>query len=193
MFIVGLTVAALAAPPGFKVTKNTEHCELSLGEALPNGVVPMRAECHWPDLAPERLHTLFAAWADHDLYFSTVQSSELLRTDGRKAWVQQVHASKGIAEREAILMMERTELDGGGARYAWTLDNAGLEVGKGRVEVGYDNGFWEIRAHPDGGTSAIHQLSYDPGGSVPGFLVRWFQTSGLQAVVEEIEAYARKG
>jgi Cu2+-exporting ATPase len=31
-----------------------------------------------------------------------------------------------------------------------------------------------------------------PGGSVPGFLVRWFQTRGLTAVVEEIEAYAKK-
>jgi len=191
--IAALVVSmALAAPAGFKVTKNTDHCELSLGPALPNGVVPMRAECHWPNLAPERLHALFGAWGDHDLYFSSVTSSDVLRTDGSRVWVKQVHQAKGISDRECILAMEKTSIEGG-SKYAWTLDNGDLEPGKGRVEVGHDDGYWEITAHPEGGTRAVHQLAYDPGGSVPGFLVRWFQTSGLTAVVEEIEAYASKG
>jgi hypothetical protein len=184
-----MVTVVMAAPPGFKVTKQTEHCELSLGKALPNGVVPMRAECHWPHLAPERLHGLLEAWGDHDLYWSSVASSDVKRSDAGRYWVHQVHQAKGISDREAVVLMEKKPIEGG-ARYGWVLDNAGLEVGSGRVEVAYSEGWWEITAHPEGGTKAVHQLSYDPGGSVPGFLVRWFQTSGLTAVVEEIEAYA---
>lgn len=189
--IILLVTTALAAPPGFKVTKNTDHCELSLGPALGNGVVPMRAECHWPDLEPARLQGMMAALADHDLYFSSVVSSDVVRSDGARTWVKQVHRAKGISDREAILVMETTKV-GDAQHYGWALDNGDLVASSGNVLVGYDDGFWEFSAHPDGGTKAVHQLAYDPGGSVPGFLVRWFQTSGLTAVVEEIEAYAKK-
>lgn len=186
-----LLSVALAAPPGFKVTKTTDHCELSLGPALPNGVVPMRAECHWADLSPDTLHGLLAAWADHDLYFSSVETSDVVRTDGARVWVKQTHVAKGISNREAILVMEKTAV-AGGARYGWTLDNGDAKPADGNVLAAWDDGFWEITAHPSGGTKAVHQLAYDPGGSVPSFLVRWFQTSGLTAVVEELEAAARK-
>ncbi len=186
-----LLATALAAPQGYKITKNTEHCELSLGPAMGNGVVPMRAECHFPDIAPERMHTLMAAFGDHDEYWSTVVSSDVLRTDGSRTWVKQVHRSKGIADREVILVMERKTVDGG-YRYTWTLDNAGLEPASGNVAADWDDGYWEITADPAGGVRAVHQLAYGPGGSVPGFLVRWFQTSGLQVIVEEIEAYAKQ-
>jgi hypothetical protein len=189
--LILLVTSALAAPAGFKVTKNTEHCELSLGPALGNGVVPMRAECHWPDLAPEKLQGLLAAWGDHEKYFSSVVSCDVERTDGARVWTKQVHRAKGIADREAVLVMERSKIEGG-YRYAWSLDNGDLVAADGNVLVGWDEGFWEFTADPNGGTRAVHQLAYDPGGSVPGFLVRWFQTSGLTAVVEEIEAYAKK-
>jgi len=189
--IITLLGLAIAAPPGFKVSKTTTHCELSLGAPLGNGVVPMRAECHWADIAPEKVHALMAAWADHDLYFSAVSASDVLRTDGSRVWVHQVHVAKGISDREAILVMEKKPIPGG-FRYGWTLDNAGLTVATDRVAAAWDDGFWEVSAHPQGGTLAVHQLAYDPGGSVPSFLVRWFQTSGLTAVVEELEAWARK-
>jgi hypothetical protein len=186
-----LVASALAAPQGFKVTKNTDHCELSLGPALGNGVVPMRAECHFPDVDPDKLHSLMAAFGDHDKYWSSVVSSDVLRTDGSRTWVKQVHAAKGISNREAILVMEKKSVEGG-FRYTWTLDSSSLEPASGHVAVEWDDGYWEVTTHPDGGVRAVHQLAYGPGGSVPGFLVRWFQTSGLQAVVQEIEAYAKK-
>jgi len=184
-----LASSAWALPPGFHETKTTQYCQLALGKAGPNGVVPMRAECHWPHIEPDKLHGLMGAWGDHDLYFSSVVSSDVQKTDGGRSWVHQVHRAKGISDRECVVVMEKTSIDGG-ARYGWTVDNGGLVVEKGRVEVAQSDGFWEIRPHADGGTAAVHQLSYDPGGSVPGFLVRWFQTSGLTAVVTELESYA---
>ena len=188
MWILPFGVAQ-AAPPGFSQTKTTDRCTLYLGEALDNGVVPMRAECHFPTVDQAKLDAAFSRWEDHDLPFATVLSSDVVRTSGPVAWVRQVHAVKGVSDREGVLRMERTAIDGG-HRYGWTLDTTPTEVGDGRVPIGFDDGFWEFTAHPDGGVAAIHQLAYDPGGRVPGFLVRWFQTSGLATIVEEMEAWA---
>lgn len=180
---------AIGAPPGFEQTKKTERCTLYLGAALANGVVPMRAECHFPEADPARLQAAFSRWEDHDLPFATVLSSDVLRTEGGVAWVHQVHAVKGVSDREGVLRMEKTAIEGG-TRFSWTLDNGDLKPADGRVLIGHDDGFWEITTHPDGGTRAVHQLAYDPGGSVPGFLVRWFQTSGLANIVTEMERWA---
>lgn len=189
MLILIFAGPAAAAPPGFEPTKTTERCSLYLGAPLDNGVVPMRAECHFPGVDLAKLDAAFSRFDDHDVPFSTVLASDVVRTSGGVAWVHQVHAVKGVSDRECILRMERAPVEGG-HRYSWTLDNAGLALSDGRVQVDFDDGFWELTAHPEGGVSAIHQLAYDPGGRVPGFLVRWFQTSGLATIVAEMEAWA---
>lgn len=181
--------AALAAPPGYRETKTTEHCALFLGPADAAGRVPMRAECAWPSVDPQKLIAMFSKLEDHDLFFSTIVSSDLVRSEGGASWVRQVHRSKGIADRECVLKMTSAPLSGG-TKFAWTLDNGDLVAGEGRVLVGFDDGYWEFTADPAGGTRAVHELVYDPGGSVPGFLVRWFQTSGLEAIVNELRTYA---
>jgi hypothetical protein len=188
MWIIWTTLA-LAAPPGFRDTKTTEHCQLMLAEApLPNGVVPMRAECHWPDVTVEHLDTLMSRFDAHASYFSSVTQSETVPGDGPTR-SHQVHRAKGISDRECVLRMSRDKA-GDTITISWTLDNGDLEPAKGRVLVAHDDGFWQFSPHPDGGARVVHQLAYDPGGTVPGFLVRWFQTSGLEAVVEELEAAA---
>jgi len=185
-----LTVAALAAPADFRPTKTTERCQLFLGPALSNGVVPMRAECRFPNVDFAKLDAAFSRWGDHDVPFSTVLSSEVVGAVGGEALVRQVHAVKGVADRECLLQMKRTLLPEGGARFSWTLAAGPQEVADGRVAVAFDDGMWEVTPHAEGGVSAIHQLAYDPGGRVPGFLVRWFQTAGLADIVEQMEAWA---
>lgn len=192
MLTTTLIALALAAPPGFKQTRTTDHCALFLGPA-DAGVVPMRAECHWPDLTVARLDALMGKVEDHDLYFSSVQVSDLERTEGGKKLVYQVHKAKGISDRQTRLWMTYAN-SGGVVKVAWSVaHDQPVEVPKGQVAVARSDGFWEFSEHADGGVHAVHQLAYDPGGSVPGFLVRWFQTSGLEAVVTEIEAYAKGG
>ena len=36
----------------------------------------------------------------------------------------------------------------------------------------------------------VYELRYDPGGSVPGFVVRWFQGSGVRTLVGELRSWA---
>ena len=189
MLITLLLPVVFAAPPGFEATKSTERCQLYLGPALANGVVPMRAECHWLTVDLNKLTDAFSRWDDHDVPFDSVLSSDVVRAEGEVAWVHQVHAVKGVSDRECRLRMQRSPI-AGGHRFEWTLDNGDLKPADGRVLVGYDDGFWEVTADPAGGVRAVHQLAYDPGGRVPGFLVRWFQTSGLVDIVTEMETWA---
>ena len=45
-------------------------------------------------------------------------------------------------------------------------------------------------ALPRGGVKVHYDLLYEPGGWVPGFVVRWFQTAGIVTLVGELRAQA---
>lgn len=182
-----LLTSAFAAPPDYRPTRTTEHCQMFLGPAMANGVVPMHAECVWPGVTLDKATALFSDWAGHDEIFSSVVSSDVERTEGEVAFVRQVHRAKGISDREALLKMQKTPADGGGVRFGWTLEPSEPKDAS-HVGVAFDTGYWEFREGADG-LHVVDHLEYDPGGSVPGFLVRWFQTSGLEAVLSELETW----
>jgi hypothetical protein len=55
----------------------------------------------------------------------------------------------------------------------------------GNVSPAQDSGKWELS--PEGtGATVIYELHYEPGGSVPGFVVRAFQTSGFVLLTQEL-------
>lgn len=189
MILLLALTAAQAVPPDYKVTKSDiVGCQLMLGPREADGVVPMRAECVWPDITLEKWDGVFQDWASHDEIFTTVQTSEILEVQGEVSYVSQLNVTKGISDRVLILEMKREPIEGG-FRYAWTKSSREPEVPKGAVITGRSDGSWEVTTNPSGGINAVHQLSYDPGGSVPGFMVRWFQTSGLASIVEEAHGY----
>ncbi len=189
LFVASL---ASAAPAGYRVTKPSANgCELSLGPAEKDGVVPMRAECVWPEITIEKFNKAMANLDNHDLYWETVVDSTVKRVDGDRSLVFQKHRSKGINDREILLWMSHKVVDGYD-RYSWTkATGEALTVTKGNVETARSDGYWQAKAE-NGGIRVIHTLSYDPGGSVPGFLVRWFQTSGLEANTSDLRAYLAK-
>ena len=191
MTLVALSLATpvFAAPAGYTVTKSVDGCELSLGPAESDGVVPMRAECVWPDASMAKFDQHVGNWDEHDLFFTAVVDSDVRRVEGNKALVYQKHRSKGISDREVMLWMQHTVVDGYD-RYSWTkAKGEPLTPIDGNVLCDRSDGFWQAKTGPAGGILVVHSLSYKPGGSVPGFLVRWFQTSGLEANVTELHAY----
>lgn len=196
MIAVLVSVAAFAAAPaGWNVTDASADggaCELALGPAGADGVVPMRAECVWKDVTLEQFMARQAAWDHHDDYFTTVVESTI-KTPGDKALVYQKHRSKGISDREVMLTMWHEVVDGY-ERYAWnTATTEPLTLIDGNVRCAKSEGYWQAKAEPTGGIRVVHLLNYDPGGSVPGFLVRWFQTSGLATNVSELHQALRDG
>jgi hypothetical protein len=193
MWLLGLSVA-FAAPPGYRVTKTVDAgaCELSLGPAESDGVVPMRAECWWPDVTLDTFNQKMARYGEHDDYFQAVVTSDVRSASGDRTLVWQQHHSSGISDREVMLWMKHSN-EGGFDRYGWTLaTDQKLAVQSGNVAAVRDDGYWEAAAHPKGGIRVNHTLIYGPGGSVPGFIVRAFQTGGLEANVTELHAAMRR-
>jgi len=80
----------------------------------------------------------------------------------------------------------------GGNRYAWArADNQSATSGQ-NIVVPVHNGHWEVRPGDGGGSELIYRSHYLPGGTVPEFLVRMFQSSGTEAVLRDFRAIAEK-
>jgi hypothetical protein len=188
-----LIAATMAAPSGWKVTDDdSDGCELSLGPAEADGYVPMRAECYWPEGSLDKFKQIMSDWEFHDDIFDSVVHSQIKRKEGDKSVVWQEHQASGISNREVMIEMWHEVADGYD-RYAWkTLPNEPLTPKDGNVRTIRSDGYWQAKADPKGGIRVVHVLSYNPGGSVPGFIVRWFQTSGLATNASEVRA-ALKG
>jgi hypothetical protein len=180
-----LVPAALAAwsPNGAE-----NGCAFFLG-GVEGKIQPVRAECDWP-IPAEKLHRLIAATADHDLYFSTVDACDVVGTQAGKELAVQVHTATGMSDREVALLFSKEPIPGG-TRYTWTKAPDQSAAKRGLTNVAVDTGMWEITSTPTG-AHVVYELRYDPGGSVPSFLVRWFSGSGLKTLLGEMRAYAEK-
>lgn len=189
MITILLVTAALAAPEGYKVSKEGDGCKYYTGPVTADGIVPIRAECHWPDIKLEVADKVLTNWNEHDNVFGTVDVSETVRQDGARALVHQTHVTKGISPRDVMMWGTKTPINGG-FKYAWNkADGEPLTLPDGHVATAHHEGFWQVTPAADGGVDVVHELIYDPGGSVPGFLIRWFQTSGLIGTVTDLHTY----
>ena len=189
MYTIALTLA-LAAPPGFTEVKSEAGCTLFRGPTEADGVAPMRAECHWPEVAPEALITMLGDYAGYDEAIFAITRCEPLRVDGERTLVHQVQTTRGIATREVLLWMQTSEADGA-TIVAWSAATGEpLELAEGNVRAPRNEGAWEIAAHPDGGSRVVHRIAYDPGGSVPSWVVRQFSVNGMLQVMAEVRAKA---
>jgi hypothetical protein len=178
-------LAALPALAGWTPNGAENGCTFYLGSEEA-GVQPVRAVCDWPH-APERVHKVVANTALHDEVFSTIDASEPLGpAPGGGSLFRQVHVATGMSDRGATVLYTQTAV-AGGTRYAWKL--ATTQISTSLVPCKLDTGFWEITQGPNGGTHVVYELRYDPGGSVPGFLVRWFQGPGTKTLVGELKRW----
>jgi hypothetical protein len=178
-----------SALAGWTVDHQTADCTFSKG--VPEGdVLPLRAECDWP-IEPTKLQGLLTKIDDHNLYFSSVSVSRVVASQAGEHNVYQVHVATGISDREAMLIYGEEEIPGG-RRFTWRVnpDQSGITGEKVRLEV--DTGKWEITEGAGGGSHVVYELRYDAGGSVPGFVVRWFQGSGVRTLVGELRSYAEE-
>lgn len=181
-----LAFTALAGPPaGYTELKRDNDCVVYKGPPVENGVVPVFADCHWADVAPEKLHALLVDWEGHAKVHATVAESRIEKREGERALVYQRHQLSGISDREVRIWMQRTAIDGG-FEYAWKNDGVVTELQKGNVATARHEGFWRVKADPAGGSRVEYGLTYDPGGSVPGFIIRWFQAGGTVATTVEL-------
>ena len=194
MFLYLLALPAIAAPPSnAKVTATENDCTFY---ALPKnkaGINGVHVHCEWSELTVVSLDALLKVWENHDDYFGTVSVSEEMTREGEVARVYQKHVVAGISDREVTLDMTREVIDKG-YRYRFTK-SAEQEAPResGTVNTLMDDGAWTIVALPRGGVSVDYDLLYDPGGWVPAFIIRWFQTNGMIAIMGELRTRGNAG
>lgn len=181
-------VQALATPPaGSKELTTGNDCTVWREPALASGLTPIHAECTWPEADVSKLDAALSDWEGHAKVHETIVTSVIRKTEGARSLVHQEHQLSGVSNREVEIWMERSELPGGGHAYTWK-SAAPVTPAKGNVATAHHEGFWHVRPAPGGGAQVTYRLAYDPGGSVPGFLVRWFQGSGTLTTTEELRA-----
>ncbi len=184
-----LATAALAAvPAGARQTASENDCTFYALPANSNGVEAIHVECEWPEVTVVTLDNLLHKWANHQNYFSAVGRAQVLETKGDVSRVHQRHVAAGISDREITLDMWRETVDKG-YRYAWKGSaNQHTKWEEGNVSCPVDEGAWTVVALPRGGVKVNYDLLYDPGGWVPGFVVRSFQTGGIVTMLAELRA-----
>jgi len=184
--------AAFAAPPeGYTLQKETDDCVLFAGPPNAQGIAPMYAECHWPDVDPEKLQELLGVWDAYDKYISAIESCRIVKIEGSRTLVHQLQTAPAISDREVVVWMEKIPVEGG-FRFTWQNDpSEPLDIAKGNIRPPKNAGFWEVTAHPESGSFVQHQVTYDPGGRVPAWLVRTFSVSGLAGVMSDVRGLAK--
>jgi len=194
MFLYLLALPAIAAPPAdAKVTATENDCTFYALPKNKEGVSGVHVHCEWPELTVVRLDELLRVWGDQDDYFGTVAVSEEISKSGEVARVYQKHVVAGISDREVTLDMTREAIDKG-YRYRFTKSEKQEDPREsGTVNTEVDDGAWTVVALPRGGVTVYYDLLYDPGGWVPGFVIRWFQTSGIITILGELRTRGNAG
>ena len=155
---------------------------------------PIRVDCRWP-IPSARLHAMLSNVEDQEKLFSGLAESTVVQEAVQEGSpcraVRQVHTGPGIADREVIVEWCVEEV-ANGYRYYWHKARDQSAATGTRVEVAHDSGFWEVTA--DGAASrVIYEIRYLPGGDVPPFLVRMFQSKAIKTSVDEFRMAAEAG
>lgn len=185
-----LFTAGFAAPPDYTPVKTLHGCDLARGPTEADGVSPMLAECHWPDVAPDDLVRLIRDYEGYDELIFAIERSEVWRVEEDSTLILQRQTARGIAPREVLIRMS-TQVDDSTTRVAWTTgEDSTFIVSDDAVRSPRNEGSWTVTAHPEGGARVEHRVAYDPGGLVPAWVVRWASVGGLLQVMGEVRARA---
>jgi len=180
---------APAVPAGYSEIKSANDCVIYAGPKDGAGVAPVWALCTWPDVDAKKLDGLLSNVDAHDTYFSAVGACDCAPADGGSLCHQRNVAS-GIDDREIDLFMSRA-VSGEITYHAWTPAPTQSGAADGNVQAVKSEGKWGITANPAGGSWVTYELYYNPGGSVPSWVIRWFQGAGIADLVGEMREVAQ--
>ena len=106
--------------------------------------------------------------------------------------VYQIHNASPVSDRAVYLDYRIQEVS-----QEWRLhfNMAPLDeirpTGEDAIAVKVNRGIWTVSTHPKGVRVKL-ESRYDPGGSVPKFLINWFISSGVQKMMDELRVCAKK-
>lgn len=188
MHLLLLLLAAGLAHAGWTQTATHDGCTYFRGDKEPSGATPMRVVCDW-DVDPAALQAVLAAAGDHEQVFTSLRDAETVSRSGGTERVRQVQRAAGASDRELIVAIETTPVDGG-ARFSWKKCSDQSERQGVGVEPEMSEGYWQV-VDRGGRSELTYELRYLAGGNVPALLVRWFQGSGIKAVLTDLRGFMR--
>ena len=186
---------ARAEPPPFDQIDQVDSfdgCIIRMGRPLPDSrVQPLRAECHWSDVTLARMAELLGNYERYGDFIACMREVRVVRDgDPRGTLVWQLdNIGIGLSERESETWMSRTDAPGA-LQVAWRTANEPFTPRSGSVVMPFNEGAWWVTASPGGGVDIVEDLRIDPGGSLPSWVVNWFQTYGISAELKQLHDLA---
>lgn len=184
-----LLATLFAAPSEFREVRQKDDCIYYKDDSEPVPVV--RTECEWPEADGEKLRAILSDYGSYAKLIGPVERSEQIEVHPDRTLVEQVHNPPVIARRELRIWMWAETLEDGGLKVSWDSDGVEpWELEPGHVRPERNAGFWEIHPRMEGGIVLVHQVEYLPGGSVPRWLVKAFQTGGVVDLMQNTRKLA---
>lgn len=184
MLWISLAMGAEPVEAAWEMVKETEACSFARGPSA-----ELVASCLWPEVDPDRLDALLSDFAGAQDIWDSVASSTIAGEPGQQGTpVLHVHSIPGLSDREVLLLWSRVEEDGA-VRYAWTRSPEQPRPREGRVNVPRDEGYYLVRTEGSG-TSLEARFVYEPGGSIPDWVLRATQAASAGAMLDELREAA---
>ncbi len=181
-----LGAAATAAPP------DPGDCQVQPGDAISPGLPAIHVTCSWPDVPAHTLEHLLGRVDDHAPLFWMITDDHLVREEDGRSLVFQRHQAPVTRPREALVWIQKQRQQDGAWTLTWALDDGAFQPSDGALRPARNDGRWEVRPTPDGGSQLRLDLAYDPGGAVPSWLVRWCQGPGAMRALDGLHDRAAR-
>jgi hypothetical protein len=173
-----------ALPPNYTLVEQNENCRYYAGPVRESGSLPIRAECHWKEISLQKLDSFLGDYEGQTETYSNVTETKVVRREKERTWVYQIHKDRRMSPREGLIMYERTQIENR-IIHRWRLSDTQPTPKENHLPIEEHQGEWVLETHPMGGVNIKYESSYLPGGSIPAWLVRQFQTSEVIKILEE--------
>jgi ribosome-associated toxin RatA of RatAB toxin-antitoxin module len=144
------------------------------------------------DVTPDRVHTVVVDYDHFAEFIPNVSESRVVANEGDDQWVyHHLHFSGPIADRVYVIRSTNNDSRVRQPYYRvdWVLDDRSfpdIDLSAG-IRPDALSGFWELRAVGNTNTTeARYAVHSDPGGLIPGWLVKKMTDRYLQQVVEAV-------
>jgi hypothetical protein len=185
-FISMMAGVALSAASGASAEEaSVPGCRVKLVNVDAKNVPTFRGECVW-SVAP--------TWVSSVLTDPLNQSSSMLKSSERLADGRIVNVQKTgwpFEDRQSTIVVSDDPLPGGGVLRRYRLAEAQAPLAEGTVQVGVDEGSWEVAQHPNG-TRVVLEMRYEPGGNLPSSLVHSMSPKYIARGLDELRVHAEK-
>ena len=162
-------------------------CSVKLVGVDAKSVPSFRGECVW-SIAPAWVAAVLTDPVKLDASSSLLESSQQL-ADGRIVNVQKT--GWPFEDRQSTIVADDQPLPGGGVLRRYRLADAQAPLAEGTVQVGVDEGSWEVTQHPNG-VRVVLEMAYEPGGNLPTSLVQSMSPKYIAKGLDELRASAEK-